>query len=99
MPLLDPEALERALRDLPEWEHLNGVLVRTVRRRDWRDALALVNAVADEAERRDHHPDIEIARYRNLTFRLTSHDSGGVTQRDVNLARRIDELAAELRAG
>jgi 4a-hydroxytetrahydrobiopterin dehydratase len=99
MPLLDPESLDVALRDLPDWKHTDGVLVRTIRRRDWRDAMALVNAVADEAERRDHHPDIEVAGYRNVTFRLTSHDSGGITKRDINLARRIDELEAELRTG
>jgi 4a-hydroxytetrahydrobiopterin dehydratase len=71
-------------------------LVRSFRRRDWRDAIAFVNAVAEEAERRDHHPDIAIAGYRNVTFRLTSHDSGGITKRDVELAKRIDQLAAAL---
>ena len=92
--MLDDAALELALRDLPGWTHGDTSLTRTFRRRDWRDALALVNAVADEADRRDHHPDISITGYRNVTFRLTSHDIGGITKRDVNLAKRIDELAA-----
>ena len=93
MPKLDDAALDEGLRELPEWRRDGDSLTRTFRRRDWRDAIALVNAVADEAERRDHHPDIEVAGYRNVTFRLTSHDSGGVTRRDLDLARAIDELA------
>jgi 4a-hydroxytetrahydrobiopterin dehydratase len=92
---LDATALVAALRQLPGWAQEGKALVRTFRRRDWRDAIALVNAVADEAERRDHHPDISISGYRNVTFRLTSHDSGGITKRDINLAKRIDELAAQ----
>ncbi len=94
MTALDEAALRDALAELPDWSRDGDALTRTFRRRDWRDAIALVNAVADEAERRHHHPDISIAGYRNVTFRLTSHDSGGITKRDVNLAKRIDEIAA-----
>ena len=98
MPMLDEEALAEALRDLSDWSRDGDSLTRTFRRRDWRDAIALVNAVAEEADRRDHHPDISITGYRNVTFRLISHDAGGITKRDVNLARRIDELAARIAA-
>ena len=94
MPKLDDAALEEVLRNLPDWRHGGDALTRTFRRKDWRGAIDLVNAVADEAERRDHHPDIEVTGYRNVTIRLTSHDSGGVTKRDVDLARAIDGLAA-----
>ncbi|HET9852913.1 MAG TPA: 4a-hydroxytetrahydrobiopterin dehydratase [Candidatus Limnocylindrales bacterium] len=97
--MLDDQALATALAELPDWTVQERALVRAFRRRDWRDAIAFVNVVAEEADRRDHHPDISITGYRNVTVRLTSHDAGGVTKRDVNLARRIDELAAESRAG
>ena len=96
MPALDEAGLAAALVDLPAWASEGEAITRTFRRRDWRGAIALVNEVAEEAERRDHHPDISITGYRNVTFRLTSHDSGGVTKRDINLARRIDELAVDL---
>ncbi len=91
MPPLDDAAIEAALRDLPDWSRDGDVLVRAVRRRDWRAAIDLVAA---EADRRDHHPDVCVTRYRHVTFRLTTHSEGGVTQRDLDLARRIDELAA-----
>lgn len=92
--MLDDAAITAALANLAGWSRDGDVISRTFRRRDWLDAIAFVNAVAEEAERRNHHPDVAITGYRNVTFRLTSHDSGGVTRRDVNLAARIDELAA-----
>ena len=94
MPSLDAAAMEAALRDLPEWSRDGDVLVRMVRRRDWRAAIDLVDLVAAEADRRDHHPDVCVTGYRHVTFRLTTHSEGGITQRDLDLARRIDELAA-----
>lgn len=98
MAVLDETALTAALLRLPEWTREGEVLVRTLRRRDWPDAIALLNAVADEAERRNHHPDACITGYRTVTFRLTTHSAGGITQRDVDLASRIDELAGVGRA-
>jgi 4a-hydroxytetrahydrobiopterin dehydratase len=92
--LLDGAALDEALRRLPDWSLDRKTLVRAFRRRDWTDAVALVNAVAPEAERRQHHPDVCITEYRVVTFRLTTHSKGGITDRDVDLASRIDELAS-----
>jgi 4a-hydroxytetrahydrobiopterin dehydratase len=93
MAILDDAAIDTALRDLPEWSRDGDVLVRTVVRQDWRAAIDLVVAVADEADRRDHHPDICVTGYRRVTFRLTTHSAAGITDRDVGLARRIDDLA------
>jgi 4a-hydroxytetrahydrobiopterin dehydratase len=95
MPSLDDAAIDAALRDLPEWSREGDELVRTVRRRDWRAAIDLVDVVAAEADRRDHHPDVCVTRYRLVTFRLTTHSERGITERDIALARRIDELAAK----
>jgi 4a-hydroxytetrahydrobiopterin dehydratase len=92
MGLLDDAAIEDGLRG-SAWQRDGDTLVLVTRRRDFRDAMAFVNAVADEAERRNHHPDICVRRYRTVELRLTSHDSGGITQRDLALARAIDALA------
>jgi 4a-hydroxytetrahydrobiopterin dehydratase len=93
--LLDDGAIDAALRRLPGWERERDTLVRTYQRRDWLDAIALLDAVAPEAERRNHHPDVAITGYRNITFRLTTHSKGGITNRDVDLATWIEELAAQ----
>ncbi|GAB3858989.1 hypothetical protein GCM10029963_59570 [Micromonospora andamanensis] len=55
------------------------------------DAIAVVDRVAATAEELDHHPDIDI-RWRTVTFRCVTHSAGGVTERDLRLARRIDEI-------
>jgi 4a-hydroxytetrahydrobiopterin dehydratase len=92
--LLDQAAVDTALKRLPGWEREGDTLVRTYQRRDWLDAIALLGAVAPEAERRNHHPDVSITGYRNITFRLTTHSKGGITDRDIDLATWIEELAA-----
>ena len=93
MPTLDDAAVEAALADLPAWTRDGDALVRTVKRRDFRDAVALIDAIADEAERANHHPDLCLRRYRTVEIRLTTHSEGGITQRDVALARSIEKLA------
>jgi 4a-hydroxytetrahydrobiopterin dehydratase len=91
--VLDDAAISEALAALPGWSRDGATLVRTFSRRDWLDAVALVDAVSPEAQRRNHHPDVSITGYRDVTFRLSTHSKGGITQRDVDLARAIDELA------
>jgi 4a-hydroxytetrahydrobiopterin dehydratase len=93
MQRLDDEAIEEALQRLPDWSREGDVLVRTITLQGWRAAIDLVVAVADEAERRDHHPDVCVTGYRRVTFRLTTHSAGGITGRDLDLARQIDLLA------
>jgi 4a-hydroxytetrahydrobiopterin dehydratase len=90
-PLLSEEEIDEALRALTAWRREGENLVRTVRCPSFRDAMALVNAVADAAEAADHHPDIDI-RWRRVTFRLTTKAAGGLTGRDVEMAATIDRL-------
>ena len=91
--MLDDPAIEAALSGLPDWKREGNTIARTVRRRDWLDAIALLNTVAPEAERRNHHPDVCITGYRDVTFRLTTHSKGGITERDIDLATWIDQQA------
>ncbi len=93
--MLDDATIGAALQRLPEWSRDGDTLVRTYQRHDWPDAVALLNAVAGEAQRRQHHPDVCITDYRNITFRLTTHSKGGITNRDIDLARWIEELASQ----
>ena len=91
MGLLDDAAIEEGIRDTG-WRRDGDTLVLVAKRQDFRDAVAFVTAVADEAERLNHHPDICIRRYRTVELRLTSHDAGGITDRDLSLVRAIDAL-------
>ncbi len=88
-----PESdVRTALSRLPGWK-LNG---KTIERKfefpDFLEAMAFVNRIAKAAEESQHHPDISIS-YNKVTLGLISHDSGGVTQRDIKMAGRINEIA------
>jgi 4a-hydroxytetrahydrobiopterin dehydratase len=84
--------IQRALGSLPGWTRRGDTLTKTFQRRDFVDAMHFVNRVADEAESRNHHPDIDI-RYAKLTFTLSTHDAGGITQADLDLGTAIEKLA------
>ena len=90
-PLTDVELAE-ALAALPEWTLEGSTIRRSVRVADFRATVRLVNAVADAAEVANHHPDIAITGYRNVTFVLTTHAAGALTRRDVALAADIDRI-------
>lgn len=91
--LTEAEVIE-ALKNLPRWAREGDMLVRTARLPNFPAAIEAVRKVADAAEAADHHPDIDI-RYRDLTFRLTTHDSGGLTRRDIEVARAIDAAVGD----
>jgi len=88
-PLAEAE-LNQFLGEHPGWRVEGRELLRTFELPSFREAIAFVGRVADAAEREDHHPDIDI-RYRRVTLRLSSHDTGGLTSRDPKLAALADE--------
>lgn len=90
--LLPAADVRAALDGLSGWTGDTHALTRSVTCPSFRDAIALVNAVADAAEELDHHPDIDV-RYRDVTFTSSTHSAGGVTAYDVELAKRIDAAA------
>ncbi|MGH1562029.1 4a-hydroxytetrahydrobiopterin dehydratase [Mumia sp. DW29H23] len=88
-----PEAeIASALESLPAWVHDGNTIVRSVRAPTYLDGIALVDAVAAAAETVNHHPDITI-RWRDITFTLSTHSSGGLSARDFALAAQIDAIA------
>jgi pterin-4a-carbinolamine dehydratase/very-short-patch-repair endonuclease len=88
--LLDDAAIASALDELPGWARDGDALVRTAKLPDFPTAIGVVDRVAEIAEERGHHPDIDI-RWRTLTFRLSTHSEGGITELDVALAGAISE--------
>jgi 4a-hydroxytetrahydrobiopterin dehydratase len=79
----------RLCSELPGWELLEGRIFRTYELPGFAEAIAFVSRVAALAEATDHHPDI-LVRYARVTLTLSTHDAGGLTARDFDLARRID---------
>jgi len=92
MAILTDSEIQQALSNLKGWQRQGKAIQRIFEFSDFKAAMGFVNKIADAAEQANHHPDIDI-RYNKVTMALVSHDAGGVTQRDVKMARRINEIA------
>jgi 4a-hydroxytetrahydrobiopterin dehydratase len=93
MPKLTAEEVQEKLRPLDGWKLVNGEIVREASFKDFIAAMDFVNQVAGSAEAAGHHPDIDI-RYNKVRLALVSHDAGGLTQRDFDLATVIESILA-----
>ena len=91
--ILSEDEIARAMLELDGWTADATQLRRSVKAPSFAAGIRLVDAVAEVAEAMDHHPDIDI-RWTTITFTCSTHSAGGVTELDVALARRIDELAS-----
>ncbi len=88
---MNPAQIAIAFAAIPNWAQNGSVISRTFQSKDFAAAMKFVNAVAEAAELAWHHPDIDI-RWNKVTLALTTHDSGGLTQKDFALAKKADEL-------
>jgi 4a-hydroxytetrahydrobiopterin dehydratase len=76
---------------LPRWSFKDGFISRKYRTHGWKGTLMVVNAIGHLAEAAWHHPDLAVS-YNSVEVRLKSHDVKGITERDFQLAKKIDEL-------
>jgi 4a-hydroxytetrahydrobiopterin dehydratase len=81
--------IQRALGGLPGWSRRGDVLVKTFAFERFADGIRFVDRVAVSADAMDHHPDIDI-RYTKITMSLSTHDAGGITKADLELAQKIE---------
>ncbi len=91
MPVLDDKIVAGKLLSMPRWKLENGELVCRFDFSNFVEAMQFVNGVAELAEGAGHHPDIDI-RYNKVRLALMTHDAGGLTERDFDLAAAIDTL-------
>jgi 4a-hydroxytetrahydrobiopterin dehydratase len=90
-PRLSPELVTAALSELPQWSGGVDGIERTLELPSFRAAVEAVSMIADVAEQMDHHPDMDL-RWRKLRVAVVTHSAGGVTDLDLELARRVDAL-------
>ena len=95
MTKMSDAEIQASLSQFAEWSELNGAIQRTFQFGDFVASMRFVNEVARAAEERQHHPDILI-RYNKVTLTLSTHDAGGISSKDFDLARVIDEIAERL---
>ena len=92
MVRLSDDEVVAALAGLPGWNREGDMIVKMFERATFPAAIDFVVAIADRAEAADHHPDIDI-RWRRVRIALTTHDDGGLSEKDVDLAAEIEALA------
>ncbi len=93
MPKFSEAEIRTRLKDLPGWESTPDGIRKTFSRRDFKDAIRLVNAVAELAEEVNHHPDILLFGWNKVTFTLMTHSEKAITEKDIALASRIERAA------
>jgi len=98
MTRLSDSEIDDALGQLSDWQRSGDALERTIRFPAFMDGIRFVERVAEIAEAADHHPDIDI-RYRNVRFGLSTHDVGGLTEKDIALAHAINRALRDGPAG
>ena len=85
-------AIQRELGSLQGWSRRGDVITKTFQFRTFLAGIDFVVAIAKAAEAADHHPDIDI-RYTKIVCSLSTHSAGGITQKDLDLAKQVDRLA------
>jgi 4a-hydroxytetrahydrobiopterin dehydratase len=93
MSVLTDDQVDAAAAELDGWARSDGALRRSITFDSFLDGIEAVRRVAEQAEAQDHHPDIDI-RWRTVTFALVTHSAGGITDKDVAMARDIDRIVA-----
>jgi 4a-hydroxytetrahydrobiopterin dehydratase len=94
MSLLTKKELRLGLAELKSWKLQGKKIRRKFEFIDFARAMGFVNSVALYAERANHHPDIDI-RWNKITLSLSTHSEGGITEKDISLAKKIDTLIEE----
>ena len=90
-PRLSPDDVTAALSDLPAWSGGTDGIERTLELPSFRAAVEAISVIADVAEQLDHHPDMDL-RWTTVRVAVVTHSAGGLTDLDLELARRVDAL-------
>ena len=94
MPALHNKQIKLHLQAVPNWSKRAQTILRTFKFEGFLNGVEFVNRIAKKAQKMNHHPDIDI-RYDQVTLTLTTHDAGGITEKDFILARQCDGVYAK----
>jgi 4a-hydroxytetrahydrobiopterin dehydratase len=89
----EPEIRARLSAELPHWRYEDGAIRRVFKTYGWKSTVMAFNAVAHLAEAAWHHPDVKVS-YASLEVALSTHEAKGISERDLALARKIEEVVA-----
>jgi len=89
MEAMTREEVINRLKELEGWSLEEGFIVKEFQTKNWKTTIFVVNSIASLAEAHWHHPDLEVS-FKKVKVKLTTHEAGGITERDFNLAKDID---------
>jgi len=89
MAKLTPDQITEKLKALVGWERKGEAIAKHYTFKEFMDGIRFINRIAEKAEEMDHHPDMTV-NYRRVTFSLSTHDQGGITEKDIKLADVIE---------
>ncbi len=95
MTKLTENQIKDSLYSLPSWDYKENEIAKTYALKDFPTVIRAVNQIAAIANNYKHHPDMDI-RFNKVTFRLTTHGEGGVTEKDITLAKDIEKIVVSL---
>jgi len=91
MSLLSDKALAKYLEEI-NWEYSDNTIYKEFVLKEFSDAISFVVKIGMLAEKADHHPDIKVFSWNKVKVELTTHDQGGITEKDISLAQQIEKL-------
>jgi 4a-hydroxytetrahydrobiopterin dehydratase len=92
MNTLNPEEITKGMQEIDDWFYVDKSLEKEFKLKTFADALAFIIKTGIEAEKMDHHPDINLHSWNKVKITLSTHDVGGVTENDIKLAQIIDKI-------
>ncbi len=95
MEKLNESQIKERLKELKGWSLEGNYITKELNTKNWKTTIFVVNAIAGLAEAHWHHPDLEVG-FKRLKIKLTTHEAGGLTEKDFRLAKDIDELVDKI---
>jgi 4a-hydroxytetrahydrobiopterin dehydratase len=94
MPTMYSNEIKLHLQSVPNWSKRTQTILRTFKFAGFLKSIDFVNRIAAKADKMNHHPDIDV-RFDQVTLTLSTHDQGGITEKDFLLAKQCDEVFAK----
>jgi 4a-hydroxytetrahydrobiopterin dehydratase len=92
MALLNENEITQHIKAVNNWRFSENQIGKEFKFKDFKEALSFINKVGEFAEDMNHHPDILLHSYNKVKITLSSHDAGGVTEKDFKLAKKIESI-------
>lgn len=92
MKLLTTEEIKEKLNDVADWKIENNKLIKEYKLKNFSEAIAFIVKIGIEAEKLDHHPDLFLYGWNNVKVILSTHSANGITENDINLAHKIEQI-------